>query len=590
MSITQNEFEVLSTFAATGESLTPEDVVRTAHLPASICRATMHACERKGFVEDGRLTELGAKELEPYRVDNAIIMAAGLSSRFVPISYERPKGVLRVKGEVLIERQIEQLLARGITDITVVVGYRKEYFFYLGAKYGVKIVVNDKYSERNNAWTLWLVRQRLANTFICSSDDYFEQNPFERYVWHAYYAAQYQRGPTDEWCMETDDALRITKVTTSGNDAWAMLGHAYFDRNFSQKYSQILEHEAPLPENADKLWESLLINHLDVLDMEMRCYPDGMIHEFDTLEEVEDYDPFFLENVDSSVFDNIVSVLGCKREDISGFHRLNQGLTNLSCTFSVGDQTYVYRYPGIGTEKLVDRYAEAQANAAGRKLGLDNTYVFEDPAKGWKISHFIENARYLDPSKNDDLKRAMELCRTMHESGTTVDREFDYFESGVDYERALLEHGPIRIPGYDGLRNKVTKLREYSEKDGYPKAFSHNDFFYLNILIAQDDSISLIDWEYAGMADPFADLATFSVCCQLEKDRIELALSYYLGRTPTKAELRHLWATIVQCGWCWYVWSLVKESDGENVGEWLYIYYQYAADNVDRVLASYEEA
>ena len=33
---------------------------------------------------------------------NAIIMAAGTSSRFVPLSVERPKGLLEVKGEVRI--------------------------------------------------------------------------------------------------------------------------------------------------------------------------------------------------------------------------------------------------------------------------------------------------------------------------------------------------------------------------------------------------------------------------------------------------------------------------------------------------------
>ncbi len=43
--------------------------------------------------------------------------------RFAPISYEKPKGVLKVRGEVLIERQIHQLLEAGITDITAVGGY-----------------------------------------------------------------------------------------------------------------------------------------------------------------------------------------------------------------------------------------------------------------------------------------------------------------------------------------------------------------------------------------------------------------------------------------------------------------------------------
>ena len=60
-------------------------------------------------------------------------MAAGLSSRFAPISYERPKGTLKVRGEILVERQIRQLHEVGITNIALVVGYKKEYFFYLAA-------------------------------------------------------------------------------------------------------------------------------------------------------------------------------------------------------------------------------------------------------------------------------------------------------------------------------------------------------------------------------------------------------------------------------------------------------------------------
>ena len=43
------------------------------------------------------------------KVDNAIIMAAGLSSRFAPLSYETHKALIKVKGEVLIERQIKQI-------------------------------------------------------------------------------------------------------------------------------------------------------------------------------------------------------------------------------------------------------------------------------------------------------------------------------------------------------------------------------------------------------------------------------------------------------------------------------------------------
>lgn len=62
----------------------------------------------------------------PYKVDNAVIMAAGTSSRFAPLSYERPKALIEVKGEVLIERQIRQLYEAGVPEVIVVTGYKHE--------------------------------------------------------------------------------------------------------------------------------------------------------------------------------------------------------------------------------------------------------------------------------------------------------------------------------------------------------------------------------------------------------------------------------------------------------------------------------
>ena len=139
-------------------------------------------------------------------------MAAGMSTRFAPISYERPKGVLRVRGEVLIERQIRQLREVGITDITVVVGYMKEQFFYLEDLLGVKIRTSEVYASRNNHSTLMVVREQLGNTYVCSSDDYFTENPFDLYVYRSYYAAEYHEGPTEEYCLKVGSLKRIVGV------------------------------------------------------------------------------------------------------------------------------------------------------------------------------------------------------------------------------------------------------------------------------------------------------------------------------------------------------------------------------------------
>ena len=121
----------------------------------------------KRFVDGYLVTELGQKALEKYKVDNAIIMAAGISPRFAPISYELPKGLLKVNGEILIERQIEQLREAGIKEIVVVVGYMKERLFYLEDKYNVKILVNNDYHKRNNHSTLYVAREYLGiHTYV----------------------------------------------------------------------------------------------------------------------------------------------------------------------------------------------------------------------------------------------------------------------------------------------------------------------------------------------------------------------------------------------------------------------------------------
>lgn len=110
----------------------------------------------RGFVSQAcGVTEQGCQELEKHRVSSAVILAAGTASRFAPLSFEKPRAMFEVRGEVLIERLIRQLKEAGVTDITVVVGYMKEAFFYLEDAFDVHIVVNDEYATRNNNYSLW---------------------------------------------------------------------------------------------------------------------------------------------------------------------------------------------------------------------------------------------------------------------------------------------------------------------------------------------------------------------------------------------------------------------------------------------------
>lgn len=241
--MTKNEFNILYKLMS-GEDFTQLSLSALLGLSVGNINKNISSLKDKGFLDEkGKITRSGIKALEPYKVDNAIIMAAGMSSRFAPLSYEKPKGLLRAKGEILIERQIKQLQEAGIKDITVVVGYMKEMFFYLSDKYGVDIVVNEDYYKYNNPSTLMRVKDRLKNTYICSSDDYFSINVFEPYVYSSYYSAKYSDGKTEEYCLFTDRKDKITDVKIGGENQWYMIGHVYFSRDFSEKFIPILEKE-----------------------------------------------------------------------------------------------------------------------------------------------------------------------------------------------------------------------------------------------------------------------------------------------------------------------------------------------------------
>lgn len=251
------------------------------------------------------------------KVDNAIIMAAGTSSRFMPLSYEKPKALLEVKGEILIERQIRQLTEAKVPEIYLVTGYKAEQLSYLQKKFGVNLIYNPEYDFRNNHSSIWAARNVLKNSYVCSADNYFTRNPFEREVDESYYAAKYTEGFTEEWCMEEDEEGYIKSVSIGGSNSWYMLGHTFWSKAFSQKFLDILQKEYYIPETAGKLWEKILIAHLDVLKMKIRKYDAHDIFEFDTLDELREFDETYRNNTRSAMLRRIATKLNVQEKDIT---------------------------------------------------------------------------------------------------------------------------------------------------------------------------------------------------------------------------------------------------------------------------------
>lgn len=280
-----------------------------------------------------------------YKVDNAIIMAAGTSSRFAPLSYELPKALIEIKGEVLIERQIRQLKEAGIHEIIIVTGYMSEQFEYLKDKFGVILVHNDQYLTRNNNASIYVVKDYIRNSYICSADNYFNENPFEAYVDGSYYSALYSNEETKEWCLSCDENDVIKSVTIGGRDAWYMLGHTFWDEVFSQTFIRILEEIYDLEDTKNLLWESIYMDHLDSLKMKIRKYEDNVIFEFDTLDELREFDISYINNTRSKILKDVSKKLNVEEKDIAqilAYKDENNAASGF--TFVCGNKKYKYAY------------------------------------------------------------------------------------------------------------------------------------------------------------------------------------------------------------------------------------------------------
>ena len=352
-----------------------------------------------------------------------------------------------------------------------------------------------------------------------------------------------------------------------------MLGHAYWDRSFSQAFVALLDRIYDDPETASKLWEDIYAEHLGELPpLVLRPYDKGVIWEFDSLDDLRVFDPSFIDNVDSSIMDNICGVLGCARSDICSIVPIKQGLTNLSFRFDVDGKTYVYRHPGAGTDEIINRESETFSQDVARRLGIDDTFIHEDPVEGWKLSAFIEGCEPFDYHNDDHLRRSMEIARRLHGCGEVSPWDFDVYQKAVEIV-AMLKTRPFE--DFDELAAMAAELYEDVCADGVEPCLCHNDFYEPNFLV-RGDEMHLIDWEYSAMSDYASDLGTFVCCSDYDIDDALRAFRFYFGREPTPEEARHCLAYVGISAYYWFVWALYKDDSGEPVGEWLYLWYRAA--------------
>jgi len=293
--------------------------------------------------------------MNKYKVDNAIITAAGFGSRFVPLSYEMPKGLLEVLGERMIERQIRQLHEAGITDITIVVGYLKEKFEYLVDKYNVKLLYNPEYSSKNSLSTLYHARHLLKNTYILASDNWLRDNIYNEYESASWYSGVYMKGNTSEWCLVTDDTGLVTDVQIGGADSYVMYGPAYFNKDFSDKFKVYVEEYYNSPGTENYYWEQIVKDHISELSFYCNQRPDNTVYEFENLEELRCFDSKYRSCSGNAALELIARIFNISENDITDFKCPKVGASDKAFLFTVKDEVYLFCISDADTLHAPDR-------------------------------------------------------------------------------------------------------------------------------------------------------------------------------------------------------------------------------------------
>lgn len=323
--ISKVQFDILCTLNDNSE-LSISELASILFHDADFIEYQKKNLETLGYLNDEHVTKKGVEILNKHRIDNAIILAAGMSTRFVPFNYEMPKGLLEVKGEKLLERQIRQLQEKGIQEIIVVVGHMKEQFEYLKNKFGVILVEATDYAEKNNHASVYAAREYLKNTIITSSDLYFTENIFQTYSYDAYYCTVFVPGKTAERGIETDEDDRILNTFYGDKcyDIWVTLGYAFFSKRFSENFLKIMEKEFDLPQTANKFWADIQDEHIDELFMYAKRVDSRIIHEFDSLEELREFDSKYLYDSGSAIMKKLCKLLAVHENSIIGIESLKR--------------------------------------------------------------------------------------------------------------------------------------------------------------------------------------------------------------------------------------------------------------------------
>lgn len=542
----------------------------------SINKALKHLQE-EGFLSGEMVpTPTAREEWQNGKTQNAIILAAGFGMRMVPINTEMPKGLIQVKGELLIERMICQLHEAGVTDISVVVGFMKERFEYLIDKYNVKLVVNPEYAQKNNLYSLALLKHKLGNTYIMPSDIWCRENPFHAHELYSWYMLQDTPNKKSPVRANRQQELVRAEGNRVGN---TMIGISYLRKEETGAFLQMMQKLCMEPGNENLFWDDILYQK-GMPVIAANVVDEQAVTEINTYEDLRELDPESPQ-LESYAINIAANALSSNPQDISHIKALKKGMTNRSFLFNCKEQRYIMRIPGEGTDHLINRREEAEVYHTIADKHISDEIRYIDPVTGYKITEYLEGSRNCDAQNPEDVQKCMNRLRDFHKLQLEVNHRFDIFEK-IDFYESLWQRKPSAYSDYEETKKQVLSLRSYIAENVEHECLTHIDAVPDNFLFVKnkqgEEEIRLIDWEYAAMQDPHVDIAMFCIYALYAPEQVEQTINMYFTEGCADKTRIKIYCYISACGLLWSNWCEYKRNLGVEFGEYSLKQYRFAKD------------
>ncbi|WP_406615997.1 sugar phosphate nucleotidyltransferase [Mycoplasmopsis hyopharyngis] len=504
---------------------------------------------------------------------NAIILAAGFGSRLVPLTFDNPKGLIKIKNnESMIERQIVFLHSVGITDITIVVGYMSEAFEEIKNKYKLNIIYNKEFNISNSMYSLFLAKDKLKNTYILNSDAWIEKNFFNDKDEHPYLTViknQSDSAEVYEWRTKLDKDNNIINLKPSylNKNEFYITGPAYFDEQFSNKYLAVLNEYIKNDEfKQNSYWEECLFELIKNNKIKANDQSNN-VFEIDNLENIYEIDKERKILYSNRCLTEIAKLFNVKIDDINEIQTIKKGLTNNSFSFVVNNTKFVYRSAGKGTENIIDRKREQKVYSLIKNFRFAEKLYFYNPITFSKISYFAIDHKNVDQYNETEVLSSFKMIREFHDQKYVLGQEFNIEQEINKYLKGITK-SKKNVEKESELTHNIFVILNHLKALNIPKTLCHIDFIPDNILIDKEQNTVLIDYEYAGDADPLIDIAAFATSAFYDKKWLDKTIGYYfLNQKPTKEQLIRIYGYMAILGYLWWLWTYVYMDKGDDIGQ-----------------------